>query len=318
MKRIFSALILMGCCHAAAALADDFPASYIRAQLLKANNRVDVDLAALAAGKPVKVDYVDAPVWIYRRTAEDLEYLRGGPTTQLADPEGKNWAESIAASNQTSASSAWTRLFTFGQPPIEKTRYRSLQDEYLVIAAWSPHSGCSLQFQEPDRRQEKQALFLDPCRGARFDAAGRVLKGELYTPPGLPKETTRYNLFVPPHYFVSNSRLTIGLPAGASLPEFDAATLRNYQGMDHNDRLAAAAAYNDIAEVRKALKAGANASAYVPGKRNPFDAAIVGGSMEIIQLLVANGARPTPNSRNAATFVKRQEVLELIDRLEKR
>lgn len=89
MKRIFSALILMGCCHAAAALADDFPASYIRAQLLKANNRVDVDLAALAPGKPVKVDYVDAPVWIYRRTAEDLEYLRGGPTTQLADPEGK-------------------------------------------------------------------------------------------------------------------------------------------------------------------------------------------------------------------------------------
>lgn len=309
-------LMFLACCGAQAAPADDFPDGYIRLQLQKAKTVVEVNLAGIAPGKPIKVDYVDAPIWIYRRTAEDLEYLRRGPTTQLADPEGKSWAESIAANYQSSASTPWTRIFMFSQPHMEKKRFRSLNEEYLVIAAWSPHSGCALQFVEPDRRTQKQALFLDPCRGATFDAAGRVLQGEVYAPPGQPKQATRYNLFVPPHYALSNSRYAIGLPAGAVLPELEPSALRNYQGMDATERLATAAASNDIAEVRKALKDGAKAGYFAPGKKNPFDMAIIGGSMEIIELLVANGARPTPFSRNSASFVKRQQVLDLIDRLE--
>jgi len=309
-------LMLLGCCRVEAAPPDNFPDGYIRTQLQKAKTTVEVNLAEIAPGRPIKVDYVDAPVWIYRRTAEDMDYLRSGPTTQLADPEGKNWAEALAANYQSSASTPWTRLFMYSQPAMEKMRFRSLKEEYLVIAAWSPHSGCTLQFVEPDRSTQKAALFLDPCRGATFDAAGRVLKGEVYAPPGQPKQATRFNLFMPPHYALSNARIAIGLADGAVLPALDPSSLRNYEGLNATERLAVAAASNDIAEVRKALKDGANAAYFSPGKKNPFDSAIIGGSMEIINLLVANGARPTPFSRNSATFVRRQQVLELIDRLE--
>ncbi len=307
---------MLGCCLAGAATADDFPDGYIRAKLQKAKTTVEVNLADIAPGRPFKVDYVDVPIWIYHRTPEDMEYLRKGQTTQLADPQSKHWAESISANTQTSASIPWATLFSFSQPSMEKKRFRSLKDEYLVIAAWSPHGGCALTFMEPDRRPEKAALFLDPCRGAWFDAAGRVLKGETYAPPGQPKPPTRYNLFVPPHYALSNSSLAIALAPAAALSNPGPADLRSYHGLTNDERPATAAASNDIAEVRRALKDGANARYYIPGKLNPFDGAILGGSMEIIELLVANGARPTPNSRNAATFVKRQQVLDLLDRLE--
>jgi hypothetical protein len=50
----------------------------------------------------------------------------------------------------------------------------------------------------------------------------------------------------------------------------------------------------------------------VAGKGSPLDAAIIGSSMKIIELLIATGAKPTQHSLNAANFVKRHEVVNLV------
>ncbi|MEE9493352.1 MAG: hypothetical protein V3W04_08255 [Gammaproteobacteria bacterium] len=67
--------------------------------------------------------------------------------------------------------------------------------------------------------------------------------------------------------------------------------------------------------VKLALKEGADAEYYAVGKGSPFDAAIIGSSMEVINLLVINGARPSPNSLNVAKFVGRTELIKLIQEM---
>jgi ubiquinol-cytochrome c reductase iron-sulfur subunit len=66
------------------------------------------------------------------------------------------------------------------------------------------HLGCSPKYRPevgaPDLGADWQGGFLCPCHGGRYDLAGRVFKG---TPPPL-------NLPVPPHKYLSDTRLLIG------------------------------------------------------------------------------------------------------------
>ena len=56
---------------------------------------------------------------------------------------------------------------------------------------------------------------------------------------------------------------------------------------------------------------------YIEGKGGPIDTAIIGSSKKIIELLIANGAKQTPNSLNVVKFTKRAEVVKLIEEIEK-
>ncbi len=84
-------------------------------------------------------------------------------------------------------------------------------------------------------------------------------------------------------------------------------------GLNPTEKLIIASKYNDIEMVKVALNEGANVNFYAVRKGGPFDAAIIGGSSEIIELLIANGAKPSPNSVNVAGFMERTEVLDLIN-----
>lgn len=318
MNKIKAMLLFLGILSAKNSLAEDFPDSYIKAQQHNARTIVEVNLDSIQPGKFATVRYVGQLIWIYRRTEADQEYLKKQTTDRLADPDGKNWQASIAMSHKSSSSTVWTQLLMLSQPSIEKMPYRSLKDEFLVIGAWSPHSGCMLRLAESKQRPASWTPFLDQCMGGVwFDVAGKVLKGELSGPPGQPKQPAVFNLFVPPHHYISNSRLAIGLPATAVLPDIDGFIKRNYVGLNATEKLIAAASFNDVAEVKSALEAGAKAESFLPEKGSPFDAAITGSGMDILELLIAKGARPTPNSRHIASFLNRSKVIEIIDRLEK-
>jgi ubiquinol-cytochrome c reductase iron-sulfur subunit len=143
---------------------------------------VEFDLATVAPGALETVEWRGRPVWIVYRTAPMLALL-GGHDDRLVDP----------------ASQAQQ------QPPYARNATRSILPRYLVLVGVCTHLGCT-----PAYRPQAGAAglgadwpggFYCPCHGSRFDLAGRVFKN-------VPAPR---NLEVPPHRYLSQSRLLIGL-----------------------------------------------------------------------------------------------------------
>ena len=74
----------------------------------------------------------------------------------------------------------------------------------MVMEGVCTHLGCSPQMKPADAKEEMGGDwgggFYCACHGSKFDLAGRVFRGA-------PAPT---NLPVPPHQFLSDSRLLIG------------------------------------------------------------------------------------------------------------
>jgi ubiquinol-cytochrome c reductase iron-sulfur subunit len=159
-----------------------FVASLLPSERAKAAGApVEVDIATLAPGEMMVVEWRGKPVWILRRTPEMLASLAKAEP-MLADP-GSNAAQ---------------------QPDYAHNQERSLKPEYLVAVGICTHLGCS-----PSKAFEAGDLalgadwpggFLCPCHGSTFDFAGRVFKDK-------PAPT---NLEIPPHSYLTDSRLLIG------------------------------------------------------------------------------------------------------------
>jgi ubiquinol-cytochrome c reductase iron-sulfur subunit len=144
---------------------------------------VEVDIGKIESGQLLTVEWRGKPVWILRRTPEMLKLL---PEVDplLADPKSKVVDQ---------------------QPSYAQNATRSIKSGLLVLVGICTHLGCS-----PDRRLEAGAVsglgddwkggFFCPCHGSKFDLAGRVYKN-------VPAPT---NLVVPPHSFLSDTRIVIG------------------------------------------------------------------------------------------------------------
>jgi ubiquinol-cytochrome c reductase iron-sulfur subunit len=154
-----------------------------RAQVAGAPVDVDISKIELEPGMRMIVQWRGKPVWIFRRTPEQLAAL---PTldSRLRDPKSDN-------EDQT--------------PAFAKNETRSIRPELAVIVGICTHLGCSpgyvpeLQPQAFDA--EWKGGFYCPCHNSRFDLAGRVFQG-------VPAPT---NLEVPPYHFVDDSHLVIGV-----------------------------------------------------------------------------------------------------------
>jgi ubiquinol-cytochrome c reductase iron-sulfur subunit len=149
---------------------------------------VEVDLSKLEPGMLITEAWRGKPVWILHRTDEMLSKLE--ETAELvSDPDSKLPM----------------------QPDYAKNVERSIKPQYLVLVGICTHLGCS-----PTQKLEAGEAsglgadwsggFFCPCHGSKFDLAGRVYKG-------VPAPA---NLEVPPHQFLSDSRLLIGDDAARS------------------------------------------------------------------------------------------------------
>jgi len=146
---------------------------------------VEVDIAALKPGEKVTVEWRGKPVWVIRRTPEQLATL-ASLTGQLADPESKRKPDEFT-------------------PEYARNEGRSIKPEVFVAVGICTHLGCSPsdKFQlgaQPSLPDDWQGGFLCPCHGSTFDMAGRVFKNK----------PAPDNLEVPPHMFLSDSKLLIG------------------------------------------------------------------------------------------------------------
>ena len=90
-------------------------------------------------------------------------------------------------------------------PEYARNVPRSIKPEYLVCVGICSHLGCSpvdrfTPGAQPSLPDNWQGGFLCPCHGSTFDLAGRVFKNK-------PAPT---NLEVPPHMYLSDTKLLIG------------------------------------------------------------------------------------------------------------
>ena len=145
---------------------------------------VEVDIAALQPGEKLTVEWRGKPVWILKRTPEQVASLKK-TDAQVADPNSDRK--------------------TYPTPEYAKNEYRSIKPEVWVGVGICSHLGCSPsdKFQpgaQPSLPDDWQGGFLCPCHGSTFDFAGRVFRNK----------PAPDNLEVPPHMYLSDSRLLIG------------------------------------------------------------------------------------------------------------
>ena len=145
---------------------------------------IEVDISAIKPGEKVVVEWRGKPVWIMRRTPEQLATL-DKVEAELADPASDRKA--------------------YPTPEYAKNRHRSIEPEVFVGVGICSHLGCSpvdklTPGAQPSLPDNWQGGFLCPCHGSTFDVAGRVFKNK----------PAPDNLEVPPHYYVSDTVLMIG------------------------------------------------------------------------------------------------------------
>ncbi len=146
---------------------------------------VEVDISALKPGEKMTVEWRGKPVWIVRRTPEQLADLPK-LDNQLADPKSQRKPDELT-------------------PAYARNEGRSIKPELLVVVGICTHLGCSPsdKFQpgpQASLPNDWQGGFLCPCHGSTFDMSGRVFKNK----------PAPDNLEVPPHMYLSDSRLLIG------------------------------------------------------------------------------------------------------------
>lgn len=145
---------------------------------------VEVDISKIEPGMLLTVEWRGKPVWIVSRTPEMLD-LMAKHDDQLADPKSEMPQ----------------------QPEYCANAHRSIKPELLVAVGICTHLGCSPTFRKEigaaDLGADWPGGFFCPCHGSRFDLAGRVFKGA-------PAPT---NLVIPPHQYLSDAKLLIGVDA---------------------------------------------------------------------------------------------------------
>lgn len=145
---------------------------------------VEADISKLEPGEKLTIEWRGKPVWIVRRTEKNLADL----TTldaKLRDPNSD----------------------VEQQPEYTKNPSRAIKPEYLVVIGICTHLGCSpthVKIDDPSAAgfdDDWKGGFFCPCHGSKFDLAGRIYAG-------LPAPT---NLVVPPHTYINDSRILIGV-----------------------------------------------------------------------------------------------------------
>jgi ubiquinol-cytochrome c reductase iron-sulfur subunit len=146
---------------------------------------VEVDISALAPGEKMTVEWRGKPVWIVKRTPDQVDSLKK-IESQLADPRSERKPSELT-------------------PSYALNQARSIKPEIFVAVGICTHLGCSPsdKFQigaQPSLPDDWNGGFLCPCHGSTFDMAGRVYKNK----------PAPDNLEIPPHMYLSDTKLLIG------------------------------------------------------------------------------------------------------------
>ncbi|MCP5433426.1 MAG: ubiquinol-cytochrome c reductase iron-sulfur subunit [Alphaproteobacteria bacterium] len=131
---------------------------------------IEVDLSSIAVGQQIKVMWQGKPVFVRRRTAEEISAAENVDLKELKDPA----TDEARHANQE-------------ENGAEKP-------EWLIVVGICTHLGCI-----PLEGQGEYHGWFCPCHGSVYDTSGRIRKGPA------PK-----NLEKPKYTFLSDERILIG------------------------------------------------------------------------------------------------------------
>lgn len=138
---------------------------------------IQVDVSGVAEGSQLTVKWLGKPVFIRRRTPDEIEAGRAVDLSDLIDP----WAENANLDGQ--------------EPATDENRALGETSEWLVMVGVCTHLGC---VPIGDGAGEFGGWFC-PCHGSHYDTAGRIRKGPA------PK-----NLLIPLAEFVNETTIKLG------------------------------------------------------------------------------------------------------------
>jgi ubiquinol-cytochrome c reductase iron-sulfur subunit len=128
---------------------------------VKALSSIRVDIADIEPGTQLTVKWLGKPVFIRRRTEEEITEARAVDLSELADPVGRNNnAPELDAS--------------------DANRSMDESGEWLVMMGVCTHLGC---VPLGDGAGDFHGWFC-PCHGSHYDTSGRIRKGP--APQNLP------------------------------------------------------------------------------------------------------------------------------------
>ena len=131
---------------------------------------LSVDVHDMQPGDTQRILWERRPVIIHRRTTASIAMLDSPAATaagRLEDPDSRRSE----------------------QPEALRNARRSMEPEWFVAIALGMDQGCPVSMAGDSARDEP--MFVDECRGSRYDGAGRVLAGQY----------ADRNLSVPAHAF---------------------------------------------------------------------------------------------------------------------
>ena len=171
----------------AAVAAVPFVGSMLPSERAKAAGApVQVDISKIEPGSMITAEWRGKPVWIINRTNEMIADL-ARHDDKLSDPNSEVVSQ---------------------QPSYCKNADRSIKPNLAVIVGICTHLGCSPTTKMQaggDMGEGWTGGFFCPCHGSKFDLAGRVFKGS----------PAPINLVVPPHQYLNDTTLLIGVDAKA-------------------------------------------------------------------------------------------------------
>ena len=143
---------------------------------VKALSSIRVDISEIEPGTQLTVKWLGKPVFIRRRTEDEISEARGVAMDDLIDLSARNNnAPELDAADENRA--------------LDET------GEWLVMMGVCTHLGC---VPLGDGAGDFHGWFC-PCHGSHYDTAGRIRKGPA------PR-----NLDLPPYTFLTDTRVRIG------------------------------------------------------------------------------------------------------------
>lgn len=308
MKKNISKTCLLGffCIAASVSFADEYK---VKRPLWLGDpvpTIVEYDISSVIRGEILELDFVGYPIWIYRRTDEEIRYIAdnySGATPEEVD----GIIERIVRDVSSVKGLTQARYQLFDLPELEKNPYRSKRKEYFVFDALGRY-GCTLQMELPmNASMRDDAKFHDPCVFGTYDLAGRSIAGN----------TDGKHIRIPPHEYLSDNILSLGVSDFDGLPQISLSEESLFSGLTATELLLQATAFNDLSRAQAAIKAGANVNAPGPMPRTtgslPLLRAVLYSSTEMVELLLLHGATPGKNEIEYAIDYDRRDVSRLLD-----